>query len=98
MTNVEKITLGNAVKEPLYVINVIKIGIMIRDVLLRSRMTIGKIGIKDRNSYLYKRWWKDPLRSRIKKKVPKPNVRIYAYTKGDAEAGCFKVVTASCHK
>ena len=28
-----------------------------------------------------------------RKNIPEPNVRIYAYTKGDAEAGGSKVVT-----
>ena len=29
-----------------------------------------------------------------KKKIPEPNARIYAYKKGDVEAGASKVVTS----
>ena len=36
VANVEKITLGNAIKEPLYVTNAVKRGTMQGDVLLRS--------------------------------------------------------------
>ena len=34
-----------------------------------------------------------PTNNQDRKDVPKPNARIYAYTKGDAEAGRSKVVT-----
>ena len=34
-----------------------------------------------------------PVEEHEKKEVPEPNGRIYAYTRGDAEAGTSKVVT-----
>ena len=34
-----------------------------------------------------------PKEEADKKNIPEPNARIYAYTKGDAEAGGSKVVT-----
>ena len=60
-------------------------------------MITGRTRIKDRNLDLYKLCQKDPMRSKIKKNVPEPNARIYAYTKGDAEAGGSKVMTGQFH-